>query len=277
MIQGGDPRGNGSGNPGYKFEDEFSMDENGELMLSHDAPGILSMANSGPDSNGSQFFITHKETKFLDGKHTVFGYVVKGQDVVDSMAQDDLIISIEIIKIGKKAKQFDAATEFISYFGAIEERQRLAQEQKDNHKNELVQFVQDNEASAVTLASGLKIIKITKGSGVKPVIGSKVNVNYAGYFMTGDLFDSNIKEIAEVCGKYDRRRDQMNMYSPVEMDYSPDASLIPGFKEGLQNMNYGDKVLLIIPSHLAYGEQGSRGVIPPNADLLFQLEIVDNN
>lgn len=276
MIQGGDPRGNGSGNPGYKFEDEFPMDENGELMLSHDGPGILSMANSGPDSNGSQFFITHKETKFLDGKHSVFGYVVKGQEVVDSMAQDDLILSIEIIKIGKKAKEFDASAEFISYFGKIEERQRLAQEQKDQHKNELVQFVQDNEASAVTLASGLKIISITEGSGIKPVIGSKVNVNYAGYFMTGDLFDSNIKEVAEVCGKYDRRRDQMNMYRPVEMDYSPDASLIPGFKEGLQNMNYGDKVLLIIPSHLAYGEQGSRGVIPPNADLLFQLEIVDN-
>lgn len=276
MIQGGDPRGNGSGNPGYKFEDEFPMDENGELMLSHDGPGILSMANSGPDTNGSQFFITHKETKFLDGKHSVFGFVVKGQEVVDSMAQDDLIQSIEIIKVGKKAKQFDAAAEFISYFGKIEERQRLAQEQKDNRKKELVQFVEDNEASALTLTSGLKIITITEGSGVKPVIGSKVNVNYAGYFMTGDLFDSNIKEIAEVYGKYDRRRDQMNMYRPVEMDYSPDASLIPGFKEGLQQMNYGDKVLLIIPSHLAYGEQGSRGVIPPNSDLLFQLEIVDS-
>ena len=107
-------------------------------------------------------------------------------------------------------------------------------------------------------------------------MAGRILCHYAGYFMTGDLFDSNIKEIAEVCGKYDRRRDQMNMYRPVEMDYSADASLIPGFKEGLQNMNYGDKVLLIIPSHLAYGEQGSRGVIPPNADLLFQLEIVDS-
>ena len=274
MVQGGDPRGNGSGNPGYKFEDEFPIDENGELVLSHDRPGILSMANSGPDSNGSQFFITHKETKWLDGKHSVFGHVVQGMEVVDSMKQNDLIQNIEIIRIGKKAKDFDAAAEFTSYFGKIEEQQRMAQERKEKHKQELVQFLKDNEGDAKTLASGLKIISVNQGSGVKPAIGSKVAVNYAGYFMTGDLFDSNIKEIAEICGKYDRRRDQMNMYSPVEMDYSPDASLIPGFKEGLQQMSYGDKVLLVIPSHLGYGEQGMGGVIPPNTDLLFQLEIL---
>ena len=152
----------------------------------------------------------------------------------------------------------------------------MAMELKEKHKAELVQFVKDNVDKAKSLPSGLKIITIKEGAGVKPVIGSKVNVNYAGYFTTGDLFDSNIKEIAEVCGKYDRRRDQMNMYSPIDMDYSPDASLIPGFKEGLQQMNYGDKVLLLIPSHLGYGEQGMGGVIPPNTDLMFQLEILDN-
>jgi cyclophilin family peptidyl-prolyl cis-trans isomerase len=275
MIQGGDPRGNGSGDPGYKFEDEFPMDENGNLKLSHDGPGILSMANSGPDSNGSQFFITHKETKFLDGRHTVFGYVVKGQQVVDSIVQDDVIRKIEILRIGKKAKEFDAAAEFSEYFEKIEEKQRLAEELRDKQKDELQKFVMDNEASAEVLPSGLKIISITKGSGEKPAIGSQVNVNYAGYFMSGDLFDSNIKEIAEVYGKYDRRRDQMNGYAPIPMDYGPDAKLIPGFKEGLQHMNYGDKVMLIIPSHLGYGEQGYRGAIPPNADLLFQLEILD--
>ena len=276
MVQGGDPRANGSGDPGYKFEDEFTMDENGNLALSHDGPGILSMANSGPDSNGCQFFITHKETKFLDGKHTVFGYVVQGQEVVDSMAQNDLIQKIEIIRIGKKAKDFDAAAEFTSYFAKIEERQKLAVELREKKKEELIQFVKNNEASAKILPSGLKILTITEGTGEKPSIGSKVNVYYAGYFMTGDLFDSNVKEIAEVYGKYDRRREQMNGYRAIPMDYSPDAALIPGFKEGMQQMNYGDKVLLIIPSHLAYGEQGASGVIPPNSDLLFQLEIVAN-
>ncbi|MEL4454564.1 peptidylprolyl isomerase [Lutimonas vermicola] len=274
MIQGGDPRGNGSGDPGYKFEDEFPMDDSGNLILTHDGPGILSMANSGPDSNGSQFFITHKETKFLDGKHSVFGYVVQGQEVVDSMAQNDLIQRIEIIRIGKKAKDFDAAAEFTSYFAKIEERQKLVEELREKKKEELIQFVINNEAAAQIMPSGLKILTITEGTGEKPAQGSKVDVYYAGYFMTGDLFDSNVKEIAEVYGKYDRRRDQMNGYRPIPMDYSPDAALIPGFREGLQQMNYGDKVLLIIPSHLGYGEQGANGVIPPNADLLFQLEIV---
>lgn len=275
MIQGGDPRGNGSGDPGYKFEDEFPMNEEGNLELSHDQAGILSMANSGPDSNGSQFFITHKETKFLDGVHTVFGHVVRGQEVVDSIAQDDVINKIEIIRIGREAKQFDAANEFASYFVKIEEKQKLAQELKEKQKEDLIQFVMENEPTAKVLPSGLKVISIKKGSGEKPVIGTKVNVFYAGYFMTGDLFDSNIKEVAEAHGKYDRRREQMRGYDAIQMDYSPDAALIQGFREGLQQLNYGDKVLLIIPSHLAYGEQGSRGVIPPNADLLFQLEIVD--
>lgn len=275
MIQGGDPRNNGSGDPGYKFEDEFPIDENGSLLLSHDGPGILSMANSGPDSNGSQFFITHKETKFLDGVHTVFGYVVKGQEVVDSIQPNDEIQKMEIIRIGKKAKEFDAATEFSNYFSKIEEEQKLALERREKQKKELQEFVMKNEDSAHVLPSGLKIISINEGSGEKPAIGSKVNVYYAGYFMSGDLFDSNIKEIAELYGKYDRRREKMKGYAPIPMDYSPDAALIPGFREGLQQMNYGDKVLLIIPSHLAYGEQGAQGVIPPNTDLLFQLEVLD--
>jgi len=275
MVQGGDPRGNGSGDPGYKFEDEFTMNDSGNVALSHDGPGTLSMANSGPDSNGSQFFITHKETKWLDGVHTVFGFVVQGQEVVDSMAKDDLIQKIEIIRIGKKAKEFDATTEFTSYFAKIEERQKLADEAREQQKEDLIQFVMKNEAEAKVLSSGLKIIMIKEGSGEKPVIGTKVPVFYAGYFMTGDLFDTNVKEIAEIYGKFDPRREQARGYEAIPMDYSPDARLIPGFKEGLQAMKYGDKVLLIIPSHLAYGEQGSSGVIPPNADLLFQLEILE--
>jgi len=121
----------------------------------------------------------------------------------------------------------------------------------------------------------MKIIPIKEGSDKKPVTGSKVLVNYAGYFSTGDLFDSNVKDVAESYGKYDRRREQAGGYNPIPMDYSPDARLIPGFREGLQQLNYGEKALLMIPSHLGYGEQGSRGVIPPNADLLFEIEIVD--
>ncbi len=275
MIQGGDPRGNGSGDPGYKFGDEFPMDEEGNLLLSHDGPGVLSMANSGADTNGSQFFITHKETKFLDGRHSVFGHVIQGQEVVDSIKQDDIIKAIEIIRIGKKAKEFDATTEFDHYFQNIEEEKRLHKEKMDAVKAEFIKFVEDNEGDAKVLPSGLKVITIKKGSGKKPALGSKVLVNYAGYFTTGDLFDSNVKDIAKLHDKFDRRRDSGGGYKPVPMDYSPDAALIAGFREGLQEMNIGDKVLLVIPSHLAYGEEGARGVIPPNTDLLFELEIVD--
>jgi cyclophilin family peptidyl-prolyl cis-trans isomerase len=276
IVQGGDPRGNGSGGPGYRFEDEFPMDDSGNLLLSHDAAGTLSMANPGPDSNGSQFFITHKETKFLDGRHTVFGHVVIGQDVVDSIQKDDVIQKIEILRVGKSAKKFDAASVFNNYFKNIEEEQKEKIKRQEESKVKFLKFIEDNKAKATVLPSGLTIIKLKEGSGIKPKTGTKVNVYYAGYFTTGDLFDSNIKEVAQLHDKYNGTRDKKGGYKAIPMAYSPDAQLIPGFREGLQQMNYGDKIIALIPSHLAYGAQGARGVIPPNADLIFELEIVDD-
>ncbi len=106
MIQGGDPMGTGSGGPGYKFNDEIHAD------LKHTGPGILSMANAGPGTNGSQFFITHVQTAWLDGRHTVFGHVVSGQEVVNAIVQGDMIIKVKIIRKGKAAKKFKAAEVF---------------------------------------------------------------------------------------------------------------------------------------------------------------------
>lgn len=289
MIQGGDPTGTGSGNPGYKFTDELSD------SLRHDKKGILSMANSGFATNGSQFFITHKATPFLDGYdengfrkqcknprvscHTVFGEVVAGLAVVDSIANVETaegdkpvntvkMNEVAIIRNGKNAKNFDAVQVMTDYFAA--EEAKLAALIKV--KSDFVAEVAPQMEKAKTLPSGLKLLSINEGSGDKPKAGQKVMVYYAGYLPDGSLFDSNYAEVAENYGVFDSDRNKGGGYEPMAMEYSPDARLIAGFKEGLMNMKVGDKVRLFIPPHLGYGAQGA-GPIPPNSELVFDLEI----
>lgn len=269
MIQGGCPQGTGTGDPGYKFKDEF------DPSLIHDKAGILSMANSGPKTNGSQFFITHKETPWLNNKHTVFGHVVKGQEIVDSIAQDDVIQTVKIIRKGSSAKAFDAPKTFSGHFAA----EKKAQEEKEAKlaivKKESVAMFNKYKSKAETLASGIQVAYIIKSDAPKPEIGTKVLVNYAGFLADGTLFDSNIKSYEEKYDMVNPRKTQHNDsgYAPLPMDYSPQARLIQGFRDGLLSMTTGDKVLVYIPSHLGYGERGT-GPIPPNSDLVFQLEIV---
>lgn len=273
MIQGGDPSGTGRGNPGYKFKDEFSD------SLSHSKKGILSMANSGPKTNGSQFFITHKETPWLNGRHTVFGEVVKGLEIVDSIANvetvprdkpkvDIVMNKVEIVRNGKAAKKFNAVQIMTDYF----EEEKIAEAAFKKMMEDFAAELQEQNETAKETPSGLKIYSLVKGEGEEPKIGQKVLVNYAGWLPDGNLFDSNLEEVASKFNKLDLRRRDQGGYQPVPMDYSPDARLIPGFKEGLQTMRVGDKVRLFIPSHLGYGPQGG-GPIPPNSDLIFDLEI----
>jgi cyclophilin family peptidyl-prolyl cis-trans isomerase len=273
MIQGGDPTGTGSGNPGYRFKDEFND------SLKHDKAGILSMANSGPMTNGSQFFITHTATPFLDGKHTVFGEVVEGLEVVDTIAniktaddkpvQDVVMNEVNIIRNGKEAKDFDAVQVMKDYFAEEDARVEALEKVKADMAREFAnQVVQAEE-----MASGLKYLVLKAGEGEKPKTGQTVLVNYAGYLMDGTLFDSNYVDVATAHGMYDPSREQGGGYEPIPMDYSPESRLIAGFKEGLLNMKVGDKWRLFIPSHLGYGPQGS-GPIPPDSDLVFDLEIV---
>ena len=277
MIQGGDPTGTGRGNPGYKFKDEFND------SLTHSKAGILSMANSGPTTNGSQFFITHKETPFLDGRHTVFGEVVEGMDVVDSIAnvktsieamtkdrpiEDVVMNKVEIIRNGKDAKKFDAVKIMTDYFAEEEAKIKAMEKMKADFSAE----IEKQKAEAETLASGLKIYSIQKGTGESPKVGQQVNVYYAGYLESGELFDSNVEAVAVKYGKFDERRKTGGGYEAIPMDYSPDARLIAGFREGLLSMKVGDKVRLFIPSHLGYGPSGAGNVIPPDADLVFDLE-----
>jgi len=283
MIQSGDPDGKGSGGPGYKFEDEFPVDETGSFLFTHNGEGILSMANSGRNTNGSQFFITHKATPHLDGKHSVFGHVVIGQNVVDSIAKDDVINKIEIIRNGSAAKKFDAPKVFEAHMLAFQEKlekkaeeQKLAMEKSKNAEEQMAAFFAKNESKAKVLKSGLKMFTTQNGSGVKPATGSTVKIDYAGFFKDGKLFDTSVLGVAKKFNKYDERKDQANAYHPFAMVYSKKATLVPGFREGMLNMDYGQKALLFIPAHLAYGEIGSGGVIPPNTDLIFEIEIVDN-
>jgi cyclophilin family peptidyl-prolyl cis-trans isomerase len=275
MIQGGDPTATGTGNPGYRFKDEI-VDS-----LKHDKAGILSMANGGPKTNGSQFFITLKPTPWLDGMHTVFGEVIEGMAVVDSIgvtktaAKDKPVVdvvmnSVEIIRNGKEAKNFDAVKIMSDYF-ATEEAEIAAMIKM---KKDLAAEMMTQKNSVEALPSGLKILILNKGNGAKPKVGQKVLINYAGYLEDGSMFDSNYEAVARNYNVYDEDRKVGGGYEPYPMDFSPDARLIPGFKEGMMSMNVGDKIRVFIPPHLGYGQQGS-GPIPPNANLVFDLEMVD--
>lgn len=278
MIQGGDPSGTGQFGPGYKFGDEI-VD-----TLRHDSKGTLSMANAGPGTNGSQFFITHVPTPHLDGRHTVFGKVVEGLEVVDTIAnvktspdgnkplEDVVMNKVTIIRNGKEAKKFDAVKVMTEYFDKINKREEEAKKAAEA----LVQEFESQTGKAEELPSGLKILYLNKAeSGEKPQEGTYVKVNYAGFLDTGKLFDSNELSIVEKFGTVNEVRKEKGGYAPIPMLYGPDSPLIPGFKEGLLQMNAGDKVRLFIPSHLAYGEAGAGGVIPPNADLIFDVEITE--
>jgi cyclophilin family peptidyl-prolyl cis-trans isomerase len=282
VIQGGDPDGTGEGGPGYSFEDEFPKDENGKLLFKHDSKGILSMANSGPDTNGSQFFITHRATPHLDGRHSVFGHVVEGLEVVDSIAQGDVMSKVQIIRVGRDAQRFDAAKIMDDYLKEFEkakaqqvEAQKEAIEKLPETKAKAAAYFVEMKAKAKTLPSGLKIYTLEEGTGNKPTSEDKVKVNYAGYFPDGGLFDTSWEEIAKKYGQWDAGRSKRKQYAPFPAPYNNSARLVPGFKEGLLRMNYGEKALLFIPSHLGYGESGAGKVIPPNADLVFEVQIVD--
>ena len=278
MIQGGDPTGTGMGDPGYRFEDEFVP------SLRHNKKGILSMANSGPNTNGSQFFITQVPTPHLDGRHTVFGETVKGEEVIDAIAkaprngqdrpnEDIKIKNITIVANGKDAEKFDAVKVFDNYFKSVAEREKEKEERVKRASAKFLEEIKVQEPQAKVLPSGVKIFTINNGEGKQPKQTEFAMVNYAGYLRNGALFDSNIKEVEESYGKYQAMREQQNGYQPIPFPYTPSAQLIPGFKEALLTMKVGDKIRVFIPATLGYGDAGAGDVIPPNSNLIFDIEI----
>ena len=243
MVQGGCPQGSGVGGPGYQFDDEI------DSGLRHDKAGILSMANAGPGTNGSQFFITHVPTPWLDGKHTVFGCVVEGQEIVDSIAQGDTIDKIEIQRIGKDAQDWDAVAAFNSFNQMAEQR---IEAQKAKQAEELDKV----SAGFQQTDSGLRYQIIQEGAGQQADAGQTVSVHYKGQLLDGTVFDSSYKR-----------------QQPIDFVLGQ-GQVIPGWDEGVSLLKVGDKARFVIPSNLAYGSRGAGGVIPPDAVLIFDVELV---
>lgn len=292
VIQGGGFSTKGRENTGYVFGDEFPKSTDGDLMYRHDDAGILSMANRGPSTNNSQFFITHKPIPHLDGKHSVFGKTIinsiqlrelknkikdslhlkKSIDsarmaIVNRIVQNDTILSVKIIKIGSKAENFKAAKVFdtqFSKFATSEEDLKKAEEEieKARYSNYLVEkeifLAKMNEAKAIKTSSGLRILKLKKTSGNKIVNTKPLTINFTLYTADGKKIQSTSDSKGKpfVCQLNDQQR-----------------PMIAGFKEGVLTMREGEKVRLFIPYYLGYGE-AKYGPFPAKSDLVFEIEIL---
>ena len=270
MIQGGDPQGTGMGGPGYKFPDETRPD------LTHSGPGILSMANSGPATNGSQFFITHKETPWLNGKHTVFGHVVEGLDVVNKIETNDVMTKVMIIRNGKGYKSWSATDTFKSSYAKVkaeEEVKKAEQAKLDAIEKEriakaaamseaeygvyLLNEIRKTYPNAQQTPSGLVYVIQKEGNGEKAKTGDKVSTHYTGTFLNGTKFDSS--------------RDRN---SPL--DFTHDVKqMIAGYDEAISILSKGGRGIFIIPYFKAYGAAGRPGGIPPYSDLVFDIELLN--
>lgn len=250
MVQGGDPTGTGSGGPGYQFPDEI------DNSLQFDGPGVLAMANAGPGTNGSQFFITHVATDWLQGKHTIFGHVVgDGQKVVDAIKQNDKIKSVEIIRVGAKAEAFE--NDQAAFDKALDDLAGEEIRRREEANKAVMAEIKAKYPNAQVSESGIHYIIEQEGSGSKPSPGTNVKVHYTGMFLDGRVFDSSVQR-----------------GTPFEFP-AGGGRVIAGWDETLLDMRKGEKRTIVLPPELAYGSRGAGGVIPPDAWLVFEVELLD--
>ena len=255
MIQGGDPLGNGSGGPGYQFPDEI------DSTLKHDGPGVLSMANAGPGTNGSQFFITHRPTPHLDDRHSVFGHVVEGMDVLGKIRIGDAIQSVTILRVGEAAEAFDASHRAFlalrSPAAAIASRLEAAalRAAADSSEARAIAMMRENLAAAQPDDQGVLHSILRAGAG-EPIGNRKqASVHYTGYLLNGQQFDSSIP-----------RNDPLRVMVGA-------GDVIRGWDITLAAMRVGEKRAIFLPSDLAYGPR-AMGPIPSNAILYFEMELL---
>ena len=245
MIQGGDPEGTGRGGPGYRFADECRDD------LKFDKPGYLAMANAGPGTNGSQFFITHVPTDWLNGKHTIFGQVVNAdsQAVVNAVQQGDKIVKLTIVRQGADAEKFTASQ---ADFDKLSEEVKKANEEAKAKK--MAAFVEGCEKDP----KGIYYKVLKEGSGNKVGKGKNVFVEYKGYLQDGMVFDAS---------------GGMIKGSHEGLSFKTDGGqMIPGFDIMVQDMKVGETRKIVIPPELAYGSRGvPQAGIPGGAYIAFDV------
>ena len=293
IIQGGDPTETGRGTAGYRFGDEFTKDVNGKLLHIHGDAGMLSMANGGPESNGSQFFITHRAIPHLDGKHTVFGKTVVNSlqlntlklqikdslkrknaidslrmSVVNSIQQFDTIFTVKIIRIGAVANAFKAGevfdNEFIKYAEGKKDRNKKAKDADEERfskylENRTTFLAKMNESKAIKTASGLRILKLTSNpSGKKVVTNKPIKAHFTLYIADGTKIQSTL--------------DSGNPFV-FQLD-DAEKPMITGFKEGAATLRVGEKARLFIPYYIGFGE-AKYGPFPAKSDLVFEVEILE--
>jgi cyclophilin family peptidyl-prolyl cis-trans isomerase len=252
--------------PGYTFPNEI------DPSLSHDHAGVLGMANGGPHTNSSQFYVTLGDRSYLDGNYTVFGHVIKGMDVVNAIVQGDAIETIRIVRVGAKAAAFRPDTvSFQKMVDAAKARVKAAEERRV--RDEETQITR--EWPQVTPSpKGAKVIVLREGRGDLPQAGTKIKAVYSGRYLDGHSFSSSSDEGRPVPGA-----------AKEPFEYEIGASRItPALDEALAGMRRGERRLVIAQGALAYGTAGfyakerpgeKRFVISPNTTLIYEVERVE--
>lgn len=244
VIQGGDPNGDGTGGPGYRFPTETHPE------LLHDRPGIVAMANSGPDTNGSQFYITMGPTPHLDGGYNVFGEVIEGMSVVTSIQAGDRIRSVKILRSGEEAVAYRASTD--RFRGLMDDLQAEREAGRLRTQQETLDALRDSYPGLAEYQDGLLLARLQEGSGATPIQGQEIEIHIVFSLPDGRQLDST--------------RDRG---SPQRFRYLQDR-LIRGLEMAVGTMQVGERTVALVPPGL--WDTGRPPMIPPDSYVVFDIE-----